>query len=125
MNWLSSLSLTLLRNLIVEFGKPVFADLIWKELLGKLSGKRALSGPRRSEIDGPGRKPFQGHAGSMILFECNTPHGSNSNVSCWPRSNLFFVYNSVHNTLEDPYCGNKPRPQFLANRTNWEPLKPV
>ena len=67
----------------------------------------------------------KGPAGSLIIFECNTLHGSNANMSCWPRSNLFFVYNSVHNTLEEPFCGNKPRPEFLANRSNWEPLKPL
>lgn len=67
----------------------------------------------------------KGPAGSLIIFECNTLHGSNANMSCWPRSNLFFVYNSVHNTLVEPFCGNKPRPEFLANRKNWEPLKPV
>ncbi|MFE8071781.1 ectoine hydroxylase [Marinobacteraceae bacterium S3BR75-40.1] len=65
----------------------------------------------------------KGPAGSLILFECNTLHGSNYNMSCWPRSNLFFVYNSVENTLVDPFCGNKPRPQFLANRKDWSPLK--
>lgn len=67
----------------------------------------------------------KGPPGSLIIFECNTLHGSNTNMSCWPRSNLFFVYNSVHNTLEEPFCGNKPRPEFLANRKNWEPLKPL
>jgi len=67
----------------------------------------------------------KGPAGSLIIFECNTLHGSNANMSCWPRSNLFFVYNSVHNTLTEPFCGNKPRPEFLANRSNWEPLKPL
>ncbi|WP_205598561.1 ectoine hydroxylase [Halomonas sp. NO4] len=67
----------------------------------------------------------KGPAGSLIIFECNTLHGSNLNMSCWPRSNLFFVYNSVENTLHDPYCGNKPRPEFLANRTDWQPLKPA
>lgn len=67
----------------------------------------------------------KGPPGSLIIFECNTLHGSNVNMSCWPRSNLFFVYNSVKNTLGEPYCGNKPRPEFLANRKNWEPLKPV
>jgi ectoine hydroxylase len=67
----------------------------------------------------------KGPAGSLIIFECNTLHGSNANMSCWPRSNLFFVYNSVHNTLTEPFCGNKPRPEFLANRKNWEPLTPV
>lgn len=65
-----------------------------------------------------------GPAGSLIIFECNTLHGSSQNMSCWPRSNLFFVYNSVENTLLKPFCGNRPRPEFLANRKNWEPLKP-
>lgn len=67
----------------------------------------------------------KGASGSLVMFECNTLHGSNTNMSCWPRSNLFFVYNSVENTLHDPYCGNKPRPGFLATRKNWDPLKPV
>lgn len=74
----------------------------------------------KGDIEAP-----KGPAGSLIIFECNTLHGSNINMSCWPRSNLFFVYNSVENTLHDPYCGNKPSPEFLANRTNWEPLEPA
>nr|WP_297459124.1 ectoine hydroxylase [uncultured Halomonas sp.] len=65
----------------------------------------------------------KGPSGSLIMFECNTLHGSNVNMSCWPRSNLFFVYNSVENTLHNPYCGNRPRPEFLANRKDWSPLK--
>ncbi|NMT62084.1 ectoine hydroxylase [Marinobacter orientalis] len=67
----------------------------------------------------------KGPPGSLIIFECNTLHASNANMSCWPRSNLFFVYNSVHNTPGAPFCGNRPRPEFLANRKNWAPLKPV
>ncbi|USZ51900.1 ectoine hydroxylase [Halomonas sp. DN3] len=67
----------------------------------------------------------KGDSGSLVMFECNTLHGSNINMSCWPRSNLFFVYNSVENTLHDPYCGNKPRPEFLATRKDYSPLKPV
>ncbi|KXS53342.1 MAG: ectoine hydroxylase [Marinobacter sp. T13-3] len=80
--------------------------------LSKLMNENSIEAPK-------------GPAGSLIIFECNTLHGSNANMSCWPRSNLFFVYNSVHNTLVDPFCGNKPRPGFLANRKNWEPLTPV
>ena len=57
----------------------------------------------------------KGGAGSLVLFECNTLHGSNINMSCWPRSNLFFVYNSIENGLHHPFCGNRPRPEFLAN----------
>ncbi len=57
-----------------------------------------------------------GPAGSVLLFDCNTMHGSNSNITPLARSNLFFVYNSVENKLVDPFSGMKPRPEFLANR---------
>lgn len=82
------------------------------------SGLRELM--LENDIEAP-----KGPAGSLVIFESNTMHGSNINMSCWPRSNLFFVYNSVENTLHDPYCGNKPRPEFLANRSEWEPLEPL
>ncbi|MGF2735943.1 ectoine hydroxylase [Marinobacter sp. DUT-1] len=72
-----------------------------------------------------GIKAPTGAAGSLIIFECNTLHASNANMSPWPRSNLFFVYNSVENQLEQPYCGNKPRPDFLGNRTRTEALEPA
>ncbi|MFD2197815.1 ectoine hydroxylase, partial [Halomonas beimenensis] len=58
----------------------------------------------------------KGPAGSLLLFECNTLHASNENMSPWPRSNLFFVYNSVDNTLEDPYAAPMRRPEFLGAR---------
>lgn len=64
----------------------------------------------------------KGRPGSLLLFECNTLHASNKNMSPWPRSNLFFVYNSVDNPLAEPYCGNEPRPDFLATRESPEPL---
>ncbi|MGM0536255.1 MAG: ectoine hydroxylase [Pseudomonadota bacterium] len=64
----------------------------------------------------------KGPAGSLLLFECNTLHASNENMSPWPRSNLFFVYNSVDNTLEEPYAAPSRRPEFLATRRNIEPL---
>lgn len=61
-------------------------------------------------------------AGSMTMFECNTMHGSNSNITPLPRANLFVVFNSVENELEDPFGGLPPRPGFLANRSNVRPL---
>lgn len=64
-----------------------------------------------------------GPAGSLLLFECNTLHASNANMSPWPRSNLFFVYNSVENRLDKPFSGKEPRPEFLAERSNTAPLK--
>ena len=75
--------------------------------------------------DDYGIKAPTGPAGSLIIFECNTLHASNANMSPWPRSNLFFVYNSVENQLQAPFCGNKPRPDFLGNRNSTEALVPV
>lgn len=64
----------------------------------------------------------KGPAGSLLLFECNVLHASNENMSPWPRSNLFFVYNSVDNRLERPYAAPGPRPEYLATRGDVEPL---
>lgn len=63
-----------------------------------------------------------GPAGSVLFFECNTMHGSGGNISPFPRSNVFFVYNSIENKLQAPFSGSSPRPEFLANRTNITPI---
>jgi ectoine hydroxylase len=62
-----------------------------------------------------------GLAGSVTFFECNIMHGSNSNITPLPRSNVFVVYNSVHNTPVDPFCGLAPRPNFIAERLDLTP----
>lgn len=67
-------------------------------------------------VDKGGIVAPHGPAGSVIFFECNLMHGSNSNISPWPRSNIFIVYNSMENTLVQPYCGLPPRPEYIANR---------
>lgn len=66
----------------------------------------------------------KGPAGSVVFFECNTMHGSNSNITPWPRHNVFIVYNSIENTLVAPFCGLKPRPEFIASR-DFTPLEPL
>lgn len=55
--------------------------------------------------------------GDAVLFDCNTVHGSNSNITPWPRTNLFFVYNAWSNRLEMP-VGLHPRPEHVATREN-------
>jgi ectoine hydroxylase len=57
-----------------------------------------------------------GKAGSIVLFDCNIMHGSNSNISPYPRSNVFLVYNSVDNRLAAPFSGQQPRPAYIAER---------
>ncbi|GGA41223.1 ectoine hydroxylase [Pelagibacterium lentulum] len=66
-----------------------------------------------------------GKAGTVILFECNTMHGSNGNITPFPRSNAFFVYNAWTNRVENPFAASKPRPAFLANRDPKGPIEIV
>lgn len=57
-----------------------------------------------------------GKAGSVVFFDCNVMHASSGNITPFPRSNVFLVYNSIENTLEEPFAAGKPRPEFLASR---------
>ncbi len=61
-----------------------------------------------------------GPAGSLVMFDCNTMHGSNSNITPVPRSNIFIVFNSVENRLTAPFGGTRPRPEFIGHRTGAE-----
>lgn len=76
-----------------------------REVLARLADRGGIQAPK-------------GPAGSLLLFECNTLHASNENMSPWPRSNLFFVYNSVDNKLEEPFGAPQRRPEFLGARRN-------
>ncbi|HLT66234.1 MAG TPA: ectoine hydroxylase [Microbacterium sp.] len=57
-----------------------------------------------------------GKPGTVILFDCNTMHGSNGNITPFPRSNAFLVYNAMSNRLVQPFGAEKPRPAFIAER---------
>ena len=66
----------------------------------------------------------KGPSGSLLLFDCNMMHGSNSNITPFPRSNAFFVFNSIKNRVVEPFSGMKPRPEFLGARKNIVPIEP-
>ena len=65
-----------------------------------------------------------GPAGSVLIFDSNLMHGSNSNITHLPRSNAFFVYNAMSNAVEAPFNDVEPRPEFIATRENITALKP-
>jgi len=65
----------------------------------------------RGGIDAP-----KGPAGSVVLFDCNMMHASGVNLSPYPRSNVFAVYNSVENALVAPFGVEDPRPSYIAAR---------
>jgi ectoine hydroxylase len=89
-----------------EYGVP---DI---ESLKRLAGRGGIVAPT-------------GPAGSALFFDCNAMHGSNSNITPYPRSNVFFVYNSVENALQRPFCGLPPRPEHIAARESFAPLAPL
>ncbi|MFN7054643.1 ectoine hydroxylase [Hyphomonas sp.] len=64
-------------------------------------------------------------AGSVVIFDCNTMHGSSSNITPFERINAFFVFNAWDNQLADPFGGTRPRPEFVARRNPEGPIRPV
>ena len=59
---------------------------------------------------------LEGKAGGATMFDCNCMHGSNGNITPFPRSNVFLVFNSVENACTEPYAAAKPRPEFIGAR---------
>lgn len=57
-----------------------------------------------------------GPAGTALWFDSNVMHGSGSNITPYPRSNIFMVFNSVENQLCEPFAASAPRPEYLAAR---------
>ncbi|WP_369267459.1 ectoine hydroxylase [Streptomyces harbinensis] len=63
-----------------------------------------------------GIKLFTGPAGSATWFDCNCMHGSGDNITPYPRSNVFIVFNSVENTAVEPFAAPVPRPDYIGAR---------
>jgi ectoine hydroxylase len=89
-----------------EYGVPDDASL---EFLARDGGITAPVGP----------------AGTAILFDCNMMHGSASNITPFPRSNAFIVFNALSNKLEAPFGPATPRPEFIATREAVKVIEPV
>ncbi|WP_438764793.1 phytanoyl-CoA dioxygenase family protein [Kushneria sp. TE3] len=82
-----------------------------REALAELVAEHGIEAPK-------------GRAGGLLLFDCNTLHGSNANMSPDARSNIFFVYNRRDNALNTPFAARGQRPDFLAHTPNgrWRDL---
>jgi ectoine hydroxylase len=66
--------------------------------------------------DEHGIAQFTGGPGSAVMFDCNCMHGSNDNITPFPRSNIFVVFNSVDNTPVEPFAAPRRRPPYVASR---------
>ncbi|UFQ14902.1 MULTISPECIES: ectoine hydroxylase [Streptomyces] len=69
-----------------------------------------------------GIRLFTGEAGSATWFDCNAMHGSGDNITPYPRSNVFIVFNSVENTAVEPFAAPVRRPEFIGAR-DFTPVK--
>ena len=97
--------------------------------LGETPDEHYRSSLRRQEVGVPdqetirtlaedaGIRVLTGAAGSAIVFDSNCLHASSANISPFPRSNVFIVYNSIENTLTEPFAASERRPEFIASRT--------
>ncbi|MEV3991625.1 ectoine hydroxylase [Streptomyces sp. NPDC049837] len=66
--------------------------------------------------DAHGIRLFTGKAGSATWFDCNAMHGSGDNITPYPRSNVFIVFNSVENAAVEPFAAPVRRPEFIGAR---------
>ncbi|MEQ3551890.1 ectoine hydroxylase [Pseudonocardia nematodicida] len=57
-----------------------------------------------------------GAAGGATFFDSNCMHGSGNNITPYPRSNIFLVFNSVENACLAPYSAPAPRPEHIGAR---------
>ncbi len=80
-------------------------------------------GSLKELVNRGGIKTVTGKAGSIVIFDCNTMHGSNGNITPLARSNVFFVYNALSNQVKEPFGGQSPRPEYICSRRNIVPLK--
>ncbi|GAA3889924.1 ectoine hydroxylase [Streptomyces lacrimifluminis] len=69
-----------------------------------------------SLADEHGIRLFTGRAGSATWFDCNCMHGSGDNITPYPRSNVFIVFNSVENQAVEPFAAPVRRPEFIGAR---------
>ncbi|MET9293012.1 ectoine hydroxylase [Streptomyces sp. NPDC003077] len=66
--------------------------------------------------DRHGIRLFTGKPGSATWFDCNAMHGSGDNITPYPRSNVFIVFNSVENAAVEPYAAPVRRPEYIGAR---------
>jgi ectoine hydroxylase len=95
---------------------------------GRTPPNHHLASLRKQEYGVPDRKSLSwlverggisaptGGPGSMVVFDCNVMHGSGGNITPYPRTNVFVVYNSIENRLVEPFGGQPARPEYIASR---------
>ncbi|MDT0304367.1 ectoine hydroxylase [Streptomonospora sp. DSM 45055] len=96
--------------------------------VGETPGDHYREPPKQQEIGTPDQNSLSilaeqhgidvltGPAGGAHILDANCMHGSSGNITPFPRSNVFVVYNSVENACEAPFAASEPRPRYLGSR---------
>lgn len=86
-----------------EYGVPSH------KIIKRLSDKYSLQGA-------------YGRSGTLVIHDGNIMHGSPDNISPYPRTNTFFVYNSINNIPTKPFGAPRPRAEFLCLK-DYKPIQ--
>ncbi|MFG0320460.1 MAG: phytanoyl-CoA dioxygenase family protein [Planctomycetota bacterium JB042] len=102
------------RKLVQAYGDPDEADRYTQGALSR--GPTMPAALLREAADRHGIEHCRGEPGDVVLFDCNTIHGSHTNISPWGRCMFFAVYNAVSNVpAERPYAAPSPRPEHIGS----------
>ncbi|MFT7670428.1 MAG: ectoine hydroxylase [Planctomycetota bacterium] len=102
------------RHMVQALGDPLESECYAKGALSR--GPEIPVDIVRSLADEHGIEHCRGEAGDVVLFDCNTMHGSHTNISPWGRAMFFAVYNAVSNTpAKQPFGSAKPRPEHIGS----------
>ena len=102
------------RRMVQAFGDPSESERYAK---GALSRGPELPAEVFAKLaDEHGIEYCRGEPGDVVLFDCNTIHGSHTNISPWGRCMFFAVYNAVSNTpAPRPFGAAEPRPEHIGS----------
>jgi ectoine hydroxylase len=102
------------RRMVQALGDPSGSERYAKGALS--SGPEIPVDIVHSLANDHGIEHCRGESGDVVLFDCNTMHGSHTNISPWGRAMLFAVYNAVSNTpAERPFGAEKRRPEHIGS----------
>lgn len=102
------------RQMLQAFGSRDESDRYAQGALSR--GPRLPLELLRLQAERFGIEYCSGEPGDVVLFDCNTIHGSHTNISPWGRCMFFAVYNAVSNTpAATPFAAPEPRPEHIGS----------
>nr|APU50791.1 ectoine hydroxylase-like protein 165 [Saccoglossus kowalevskii] len=111
-NFLTSLGPTPDNSWVLSITSKSYAGIIEQHMLTPV-------------IESHGIEHATGDVGTVYLFDINTIHCNNVNVSPFNRVNVFLLYNSIKNKAIKPFSAPHPRrPEFIATKDNAVPIVP-